>query len=96
VASPDPFKIRAALISALKARRGAGEVKTQFHMGRLGFMEDPEGSMRAFSKAYHSAIFTLVPHGDTATSSRIYQAVGALSIPVFLIGDGTDILPLIC
>jgi len=81
--TPDPFKARAALVHALRARRGAAP--RTYHTGRASFMEDPRAFMADFANAYQHATFTLVPHGDTVTSSRIYQAVGALSIPVFLV-----------
>mmetsp|Transcript_35787 Transcript_35787/g.89100 ORF Transcript_35787/g.89100 Transcript_35787/m.89100 type:complete len:296 (-) Transcript_35787:130-1017(-) len=88
LASASPFKVRAALISALKNLESTGEIHVSLpetKWGYRGFIGNTEMNMRNFAKAYRAAVFTLVPHGDTVTSSRIYQAIGALSIPVFLI-----------
>mmetsp|Transcript_35786 Transcript_35786/g.89098 ORF Transcript_35786/g.89098 Transcript_35786/m.89098 type:complete len:144 (-) Transcript_35786:230-661(-) len=76
LASASPFKVRAALISALKNLESTGEIHVSLpetKWGYRGFIGNTEMNMRNFAKAYRAAVFTLVPHGDTVTSSRIYQ-----------------------
>ena len=88
----------AALPSARQALAGAskcamsGTCVDGYHYSRRFESASPEGAKARMARLFASSQFCLVPEGDSPESSRLYDAVSALCVPLVLTSSEEGLL----